>query len=326
MPSALPRPGDAAKSEPRPLDGSAKAPHGSRVKSPSPPRLLLGILFMLMAGSLFPVMGGFAKLLGQEYSSLQISWARAFGHIVFLSALFLPRYGLAIVRTKRLGLQLFRSCMLFTSNACYFFGIGFIPLGKAAAISLAAPLAVALLAWPMLGERTTPARVVALVCGFIGVLIVIRPGTALFHWASLFIVASGTAYGIYQILTRRIAGIDPPETSALLSAVVGAFGMLLVLPFVWQTPDSWVDLGLFLGVGVIGALGHYCVAHAFGYAPANVLSPFQYFQLLGSVFIGWLMFSEFPDATTWLGAAVIVGSGIFIGWSSRRAVKTVAGP
>jgi drug/metabolite transporter (DMT)-like permease len=211
--------------------------------------------------------------------------------------------------------------MLFTSNACYFFGIGFIPLGKAAAISLAAPLAVALLAWPMLGERTTPQRVAALVCGFVGVLIVIRPGTALFHWASLFIVASGTAYGVYQILTRKIAGTDPPETSALLSAMVGGFGMFLVLPFVWQTPDSWLDVGLFVGVGILGALGHYCVAHAFGYAPANVLSPFQYFQLLGSVFVGWLMFAEFPDAMTWVGAAVIVSSGIYIGWSSSRPAR-----
>lgn len=292
------------------------------VSSSKPPRLFIGILFMLMAGSLFPVMGGFAKLLGQEYSSLQISWARAFGHIVFLSALFLPKFGLNLLKTKRFGIQLLRSSMLFTSNACYFFGISFIPLGKAAAISLAAPLAVALLAWPMLGERTTRGRVVALVCGFVGVLIVIRPGTALFHWASLFIVASGTAYGVYQILTRKIAGIDSPETSALLSAMVGGFGMFLVLPFVWQTPDSWLDVGLFVGVGVLGALGHYCVAHAFGYAPANVLSPFQYFQLLGSVFVGWLMFSEFPDAMTWVGAAVIVGSGIYIGWSSSRPVRT----
>jgi len=298
------------------------APHAFRVSSSKPPRVLIGILFMLVAGTLFPVMGGFAKMLGQEYNSLQISWARAFGHVVFLSAIFLPRHGLGLLRTKRPGLQALRSLTLFISNACFFFGIGFIPLGKAAAISLAAPLAVALLAWPMLGERTTRGRVAALVCGFLGVLIVIRPGTALFHWASLFIVASGTAYGVYQILTRRIAGIDPPETSALLSATVGGFGMLFVLPFVWQTPDSWLDLGLFLGVGILGALGHYCVAHAFGYAPANVLSPFQYFQLLGSVFVGWLMFSEFPDATTWLGAAVIIGSGIYIGWSGSRPVPS----
>jgi drug/metabolite transporter (DMT)-like permease len=208
--------------------------------------------------------------------------------------------------------------MLFTSNLCFFYAITFIPLAKAAAISLAAPLIVALLAWPMLGERTTRARVIALLIGFVGVLVVIRPGTQLFHWASLFILASATAYGVYQILTRRIAATDPPETSALWSAFVGGFGMFLVLPFVWESPASWRDVGLFIGVGVLGATGHYCVARAIGYAPANLVSPFQYFQLLGSVAVGYLLFSEFPDSVTLLGAAIIVASGLYIGWSQAR--------
>ena len=275
------------------------------VSSPAPTRILLGILFMLTAGLLFPVMGGFAKLLGQDYSSFQISWARAFGHILFLSALFMPR----------MGLSLFRTAMLFTSNLNFFYAISFIPLAKAAAISLAAPLIVALLAWPMLKERTTPGRVISLLIGFVGVLVVIRPGSALFNWASIFVLISATAYGVYQILTRRIAGIDAPETSALYSAFVGGFGMFLVLPFVWIAPASLLDVGLFCGVAILGALGHYCVARAFGYAPANVLSPFQYFQLLGSVAVGWLLFSEFPDAMTWVGAAIIVAAGLYIGWS-----------
>jgi drug/metabolite transporter (DMT)-like permease len=288
------------------------------VTTAPPQRILLGILFMLTAGLLFPVMGGFAKLLGQDYNSLQISWARAFVHIVFLAALFLPRYGLAMLRPRRPGLQLLRSACLFASNLCFFFAITFIPLAKAAAISLAAPLIVAALAWPMLGERTTRGRVIALLVGFLGVLVVIRPGTALFHWASLFVLMSATAYGMYQILTRRIAGQDSPEVSALWSAAVGGVGMFLVLPFVWQTPASLVDVGLFLGVGMLGALGHYCVARAFGYGPANILSPFQYFQLLGSVAVGYLLFAELPDAFTWLGAAIIASAGLYIGWSQTR--------
>ncbi|MBY0336088.1 MAG: DMT family transporter [Acetobacteraceae bacterium] len=283
-----------------------------------PQRILLGIAFMLTAGLLFPVMGGFAKLLGQNYNSLQISWARAFVHILFLLALFLPRHGVAVLRTRRPALQFFRSCCLFTSNLCFFFAITFIPLAKAAAISLAAPLIVALLAWPMLGERTTKARVVALVVGFVGVLVVIRPGTALFHWASLFVLMSATAYGLYQILTRRLAGVDSAETSALYAAGVGGIVMLGALPFVGEMPASWLDFGLFIGVGMLGALGHYCVAQAFGYGPANILSPFQYFQLLGSVAVGYLLFSELPDAFTWIGAAIIVAAGLSIGWSQAR--------
>jgi drug/metabolite transporter (DMT)-like permease len=287
-------------------------------------RLLLGILFICLAGLLFPVMSGFAKILGAEYSSLQVSWARAFGHILFMLAAFLPRYGPGMLRTRRPGLQLARSATLFTSNLCFFYAVTFIPLAQAASISLTAPLIVAILAWPMLGERTTPGRVAALVVGFLGVLIVIRPGMAVFHWASVFVLASATSYGIYQILTRRIAGTDPPETSAIYSSAVGAFGMLLVIPFIWKTPATLFDLALFCGTGVLGALGHYCVARAMTYAPANIVSPFQYFQLLGSVAVGWLFFADLPDAATWLGAGIIIAAGLHIGWSQARAKPPAA--
>ena len=280
---------------------------------------LLGILFICLAGLLFPMMNGVAKTLGADYSSLQVSWARAFGHVVFMLAAFLPRHGLGLLRTRRPGLQIARSATLFLSNLCFFFAIAFIPIAKAAAISMTAPLIVALLAWPMLKERTTVSRVVALGVGFAGVLTVIRPGTAVFQWASLFVLASAASYGLYQILTRTIAAADPPETSTVYSSVVGAFGIMLALPFVWETPRSLFDVALFCSLGVLGALGHYCVARALGYAPASVVSPFQYFQLLGSVAVGWLVFDDLPDALTWIGAGVIVLSGLFIGWSQTRS-------
>lgn len=284
-------------------------------------KVVLGILFICASGLLFPVMGGAAKFLGGEYSSLQVSWARAFGHIVFMLAAFLPRHGVGLLRTRRLGVQLLRSLLLFLSNVCFFFAITFIPIAQAAAISLMAPLVVALLAWPMLGERTTPARLAALAVGFAGVVIVIRPGSALFHWASLFVLANATFYAVYQILTRRIAGIDSAATSAIYSSTVGAFGMLVVLPFVWRMPAGAFDLTLFCSMGILGALGHYCVARAMTYAPANVISPFQYFQLIGSVAVGYFGFGDLPDLLTWLGAGVIVASGLFIGWSQTRRSK-----
>nr|WP_256476519.1 DMT family transporter [Siccirubricoccus soli] len=275
-------------------------------------------MFMCATALFFPLMSGFGKALGAEYSSLQVSWARAFGHILFLLGAFLPRHGLGLLRTRRPVLQLTRSALLFTSNMAHFFAITFIPLAKAASISLASPLIVALLAWPMLGERTTPARVAALLVGFLGVLVVIRPGMAVFHWASLFVLLSATCYALYQILTRRVAGVDSPETSTIFSSVVGAFGMLLVLPLVWKTPQSLPHLLMFCGMGVLGATGHYCLARALSYAPANIVSPFQYCQLIGSVAIGWLLFGDWPDAGTWLGAAIIVAAGLWIGWTQTR--------
>jgi drug/metabolite transporter (DMT)-like permease len=284
-------------------------------------RILFGILFMCGAGILFPVMNGFAKFLGADYNSVQVSWARAFGHIVFMLATFVPRYGLSMLKTRRPGTQLFRSFLLSTSNLTFFFALTFIPIAEAASVSMMAPLVVALLAWPMLGERTTVSRLVALGIGFTGVLVVIRPGTDIFHWATLFVVISASSYALYQILTRLISTIDSPETSAIYSSIFGSFGLLLVMPFVWKTPESWRDIAFFCSLGVLGAIGHYFVAKSLMYAPANIVSPFQYFQLMGSVAVGYFFFGHFPDFLTWVGAAIIVASGLYIGWSQSTTPK-----
>lgn len=273
---------------------------------------------MGLAGLHFSVMGGIAKLLGETYSSIQVSWARAFIHLVFLAAVFLPRHGMPILRTRKPGLQLSRAAMLTTSNLCFFFAITFIPLAKASAISLAAPLIVALLAWPLLRERTTPLRVASVALGFLGVLVVIRPGGEVFHPASLLVLVSATAYGVYQIITRMVAPYDPAATSALWSPMTGAVLLLLAQPWVWAHPRSIADAGLFLACGTLGAIGHYLVAQSLRFAPANIASPFQYLQLLAAVAVGYAMFGYWPDALTWLGAAIIVCAGLLLAWSQAR--------
>jgi drug/metabolite transporter (DMT)-like permease len=171
--------------------------------------LLLGVLFICLSGLTSPLMQGFAKLLGENYSSLQVSWARAFGHLVFMLVVFVPRFGLRMLRTRRLGRHLLRSSCLFISNVVYFFAIGFIPIGKAAAINMTGPLIVAALAWPMLGERTSGGRVIAVLVGFFGVLVIIRPGSEVFHWAALLVIFSALMNGFYQIFTRAIADTGP---------------------------------------------------------------------------------------------------------------------
>lgn len=281
-------------------------------------RVLIGIFFVCFAGTLFPVMNAFAKALGSNYSPLQISWARFFGHVVFLLIMFLPRRGIRMLFTRRPALQLTRSAIQLASNVLFTIAIFHQPIADAAAIGMMGPLIVAILAWPMLGERTTPSRVAAVAVGFIGVLIVIRPGGAVFHWSALLLLGSSTCYALYQIFTRKVANIDPPETTTVYSSMVGAFGMLLVLPFVWKAPQTFWHLFFFCGLGVLGGIGHYFVVRALAYAPANIVSPFQYFQLIGSVIVGYLWFGNFPDAFTWLGSAVIVGAGLYVGWSQTR--------
>ncbi|MCX7933014.1 MAG: DMT family transporter [Rhodovarius sp.] len=280
---------------------------------------LLGIGALCLAGLNFALMGGTAKLLGESYSSVQISWVRAAAHLLFLAALFLPRHGLRILRTRRPGLQLGRAAMLTTSNLAFFYAITFIPLAKAAAISLTAPLIVALLAWPILRERTTPLRVACVAVGFLGVLLIVRPGGEVFHPASLLVLLSASAYAVYQILTRLVAPHDSAETSALWAPLTGVVLLMAALPWVWDNPRSAADAALFLATGALGAIGHYLVAVALRLAPANVVSPFQYVQLLFAVAVGWAIFGHLPDATTWLGAGVIVAAGLLLGWAQARA-------
>jgi drug/metabolite transporter (DMT)-like permease len=280
--------------------------------------LLFCVLFICLSGLTSPLMNGFAKLLGETYSSLQVSWARAFGHVLFMLATFVPRFGVRMLRTHRLRKHLLRSSCLFISNLSYFFAIGFIPLGKAASINMTGPLIVAALAWPMLQERTNLGRVVAVMVGFAGVLVIIRPGTEVFHWAALIIIFSALMNGFYQMLTRKIADTEAAETSAIYSSIVGAFAMLVVLPFVWRTPTGIGDIAMFCSLGALGAISHYFVALALGFAPANIVTPFQYVQLVGSVLVGYLFFGDLPDALTWLGAAIVIGSGLYVGWTQTR--------
>ena len=285
-------------------------------------RPLLGILFMCLAGSFLPMMNGVAKLMSQGYASEQVVWARTVSHLVFVLALFVPKAGWGLLRTRRPGVQFMRSCMLIMSTFLFFSAIKFVPIAKAASISFTAPLIVVLLSGPMLGEKVTLARIAAVVVGFVGVLVVIRPGFEVFQWASLLIVGSATCYAVYQVLTRRVAGFDQPETSVVYSVLVGSVLMSLVVPFSWTTPDSITDVLLLGSLGVFGGLGHYCVARAMTYAPANFVSPFQYWQMIGSVAIGYLLFAEIPDAFVWLGAALIIGAGLYVGiWGQPRPAR-----
>ena len=282
-------------------------------------RPLLGILFMLLATSLFPVMNGLVKLLSADYSSEQIIWARTASHLIFVLLLFGPAHGgWRLLRTVRPKHQIARSLILLASTSFFFTGVKYLPLAEASSISFASPFIVALLAVPFLGEALSAVRLAAVAVGFLGVIVIIRPGSEVFQWASLYMVGSACCYATYQLLTRFVAGHDRPETSVVYSALVGTVVMSFVVPFHWIAPHSLSDIGVLASLGILGGLGHYCVARALTYATASVVTPFHYWQIVGAVTIGYLLFGDLPDRYTWLGAALIVGSGLFIGWRESR--------
>lgn len=269
-------------------------------------------------------MNGLVQVLSPRYSSEQIVWARSASHLVFILALFGPRLGSGIVRTSHLRWQILRSIMLLMSTFMFFSGVKHLVLAKAASISFTAPFIVVLLAWPILGERISINRLAAAAVAFLGVLVVIQPGTEVFQWASLLILGSAICYAFYQIFTRRVAGHDPPETSAVYSVLVGTLVMSVVVPFVWTTPLSWDDVGLFVSLGVLGGVGHYCVARAMTYAPASIVAPFAYWQMVGSVIVGYLISGLLPEVSTWIGAGVIIAAGLYIAWCETRPQPVLA--
>ena len=290
---------------------------------------LLGILFMCGSGLLFPFMNGLVQVLSERYASEQIVWARITSHFLFMLALFGPRLGWSIFRSGQPGWQVARSLAQIGSTSFYFASVKFLPLPTATSISFMTPFVVTLLAIPFLGERISRFRLAALAVGFLGVLIVIRPGGDVFHWAAVGVLASSFFYGLYQLFTRKVASTDSAEVSVVYSALIGAAIMSFVMLFRWQPIQSWHDAGLMCLLGVFGGLGHYCVAKAFTYAPANVISPFMYFQLIGSVAVGYWLTGILPDAFTWLGSAVIIAAGIAMGLreqQERRAAVTSAAP
>lgn len=281
-------------------------------------RLWLGIFFMCAATTCFPIMNGMVQVLSRTYPSEQIIWARTAGHLLIVLVLVIPRYGIGILGTKRPFAQISRSLLLLGSTTLFFFAVKDVPLAKAASISFMTPFFVTLLALPMLGERIDAKRLAAVIAGFVGVLVVIRPGSEVFQPAALLIVGSALCYAVYQIFTRQVAGIDRPETSVMYSALIGTVVMTCVVPFAWRRPDNATDILLLLALGGLGALGHWCVAKAMTYGPANVISPFQYWQMIGSVLVGYVVSGLFPDAFTWVGAGIIIAAGIAIAVTESR--------
>ena len=287
-----------------------------------PHRPLRAFAYMCGAAGLFALLNAAAKSLAGDLPMVELLWARTAGHLAFVVAAFGPRYGRRLFNTRHPAFQLARSLLPLGSTASNFMALRFIGLATAAAINFTAPCIVALLAAPMLGERVGVRRWLAIGVGFAGVLVVIRPGSDVAQMASLLSLGTAVCYAGYQVLTRRVVGTDPPETTVGYSALVGTVVTTLLVPFSWSAPSSWTQLGVLLSMGLTGGLGHYLVARAYMWAPASVVSPFNYVQLLGAAATGYLIFGDVPGPELWLGAALIAASGLSIAYAETRRPAT----
>lgn len=284
-------------------------------------RPLLAIGLMLVAGSLLPVMNGFGKYLASLYPPEQVIWARLLTHMLWMLAIFLPRSGRALFRTRRPWVQVALSLIMLLSTSLFFFAMPHVGLAKGSVIIFVAPFLVMLLAAPILGERLSLGRFLAVLAGFVGVMVVIRPDPGALDWPSLAIFASAALYALFQVLARMAAAFDRAETSTLYAVLAGTIVMSAIVPFHFVLPRSAGDAAMMASMGLIGALGHYCIARALAYADASLVSPFNYWQLIGAVILGYAMFGDLPDRWTWIGAAVIVGAGLLLAFGETRAAR-----
>jgi drug/metabolite transporter (DMT)-like permease len=276
--------------------------------SPSPYR---GILIYILAGVGFTFLDGTAKWLAQDYHVLQVVWARYVFHTAIL-AFFMPReMWLRPFASARPGLQLARSILLMVATLFFFFSLQYLQLAEATSVGFSAPLILTALAYFILREKVGPRRWTAVIVGFIGVLIVIRPGTGALHWAAFATLACAISNAGYQLITRMLSGVDSPRTTLFYSGLVGAIGMSLIVPFVWTTPTA-IDWVKFVFVGVMGAAGHFCLIKAYGLAQPSLLAPYSYVQIVWVIALGFVMFGDLPDFWTLVGTAIIIGSGIYV--------------
>lgn len=269
----------------------------------------------MAAVSTFAVLDTTAKYLSRTYPVPLIVWMRYALHVLVMLAFLGPRVGWGLATSRRPGLQVIRGVVLAASSLFFFAGLAFMPIAEASAITFLAPLLVTAMSAYFLGERVRRSAWAALAAGLVGVLLIVRPGGAVFSPAVLLPLATAVCFATYQLLTRRLAGIDSTIATLFIGALVGTLVVSLLLPFYFGLPQSAFHALLFLMLGVLGAAGHFVLIRAFEYAPPGVLAPFVYTQLLTVLVLGFLVFGEFPDGWSLVGMAIIVLSGA---WMAAR--------
>ncbi|HEY6028455.1 MAG TPA: DMT family transporter [Pseudolabrys sp.] len=284
---------------------------------------LIGIALMCGAVATFSCLDTTGKYLLHHMHPLQVVWVRYTGAFL-LALLFLnpvTRPGMLV--TRRPWLQVGRSALLLLSTALNFFALQFLQLDEALSILFSTPFIVAVLCGPLLGEWVGWRRWIAIGVGFLGVLLVARPGFGGLHPAALLSLGSAVCYSLYSISTRVLARSDSSETTLFYSNLVGALAMLPIVPFVWSMPSSWFIILLMVVIGAFGSFGHYLLIRGHRLAPASVLAPFIYTQLVWTTALGFLVFGDVPHRWTIVGGLIVVGSGLYLLYRERKVGTAV---
>ncbi len=298
------------------------------MQTPSAPSVRPGdrpgfaILLVLLAMFLLATMDAIAKHLTESLAIPQILGVRFAIFFCFALMIAAPRGIRATAKSERPKLQILRGLILITEMSAFIYAFSLMPLADVHAIAAVSPLIVMALAAVFLGERIGPRRWAAVGIGFVGVLIIIRPGASVFDPISLIPLVAAFGWAVYQAMLRLVAAGDTPQTTTLYTAGVGIVGFNLISPFVWRPPDleTWVGL---IAIGILGSIGHFLLPVAYRLAPASTLQPFAYMMPLWAAVMGWLAFSHVPDRWTLIGGGVIIASGLYALYRERIADRRV---
>src|SRR5215213_2915466 len=281
-------------------------------------RILAGIGLVIVAVACFTTLDTATKLSSAGVPILMGVWFRYAFQAVATTAVLLPRYGRALLRTEHPRYQFLRGTLLFASSTLAFFSLRYMPLAEFTSVVLIAPLVVTLLAATTLKEEVSPLRWTLVAGGFIGTLVILRPGGDAFSWAVLLPVGLVLTNAWFQVLTSKLAQTENPLTMHFYTGWVGALIASLTLPFVWTALPSWHWWALLCLMGVMGTVGHFSLILAYQRAPASTLTPYLYAQIAFAMLGGWLVFSHVPDTTSLFGMALIAVCGAAGAWLTVR--------
>ena len=283
-----------------------------------------GIAFVLIGYFCFTLIDTCAKYLSQRgLPPMEVAFVRYAAQLVLVVAVFAPRRGTALLTTRAPGVELLRGLSLMGSTIANFFALTFLPLTVTSSIMFTQPLILCALSIPFLGETVGWRRWIAILVGFAGVLVIVHPGTASFHPAVLLSLLAASFGATYMLLTRKLAGVDAATTQQFYAGLVAT---LCIAPFAlggWAWPQSW-DAWLAFGlIGVAALVGHQFLTIAHRFAPASVLAPFGYFQIIFMTASSWLIFHQPPEFWLYVGAPIVIGSGLYILLRERQLSKAI---
>ena len=280
---------------------------------------------MVLATFCFGCLDTMSKYLVAYYPASALVWLRYLLQTLVMMAIFLPRIGLRLIRTSSPGVQVLRSLMLVFSSVIFVVALNYMQIAEVASIVFLAPIIVALAGGPLLGERVSVRTWVALAGGFTGVMLIIRPGGNAFTWWALLPLGCAFFFAGYQILTRKLAGRDDPITTLFYPGLIAVFALPPVFPgSISGLPTVPLHGAMLAAIGILGAVGHFLLIRAHGFAPATLLAPFGYTQLLVVLALGWLVFGQLPDGIALAGIALIAASGLGLIVTRRRPARTSA--